>query len=286
MPVVELRPLEAGTMNVFGTGIRGRKLRAMGVLALCAFAACSNGPVSTFEELGVDGNTKGFGRRFSQDPEENEFVFGVGDEVLLEVLGEDRLTGRFAIRNDGIVSFGWVGEVTAAGLTPMQLRRKLEGRLALYLKDPTVTVGVGQVKSKQFYVAANDVRFGGVVLKALPYDGDVVLLDVYVKMGAPSSLLDDETHLKIIRGDPRKPQVFTVNVKDIYSKGLTGGNIQIRPDDIVYVPPTWMGHVNNVIAGVSVPFQSLFNISRTVMSVDYTVRILSGDNAYNRGYVF
>jgi polysaccharide export outer membrane protein len=286
MPVEELRPLEAGMMNVFGTVILGRKLRAISVLALCAFAACSNGPVSTFEELGADGNTKGFGRRFSQDPEENEFVFGVGDEVLLEVLGEDRLTGRFAIRNDGIVSLGWVGEVTAAGLTPVQLRRKLEGRLALYLKDPTVTVGVGQVKSKQFYVAANDVRFGGVVLKALPYDGDVVLLDVYVKMGAPSSLLDDETHLKIIRGDPRKPQVFTVNVKDIYSKGLTGGNIQIRPDDIVYVPPTWMGQVNNVIAGVSAPFQSLFNISRTVMSVDYTVRILSGDNAYNRGYVF
>lgn len=273
-------------MKAFGRGNQHRLVHTLCVIALLAFSACSNGPTSTFQELGDDGNTKGFGRRFAQDPEENEFVFGVGDEVLLEVIEEPRLTGHFVIRNDGIFSFGWVGEVTGAGLTPLQLRKKLEGRLALYLKQPEVTVGVGRVQSKQFYVAANDIRFGGVILKSMPYEGDVVLFDVFVKMGAPSSLLDDETHLKIIRGDPRKPQVFTVNVKDIYQKGLTGGNIQIRPDDIIYVPPTWIGQINGVIAGISVPFQSLFNISRTVVTVDYTVKILTGDTSYNRGFVF
>ncbi len=253
---------------------------------LLLFQACSNGPVSTFEELGADGNTRGFGRKYSQNPEENEFVFGVGDEVLLEVPDELKLSGSFPIRNDGYISFAWAGDIVAAGLTPSQLKQKLTGRLALYLKDPSVVVGVGNVQSKRYYVAAPDVRQGGDIIKAMEYKGDVVLFDVFVQMGAPSSLLDDEKHVKIIRGDPRQPRVLIVNVGDIYKKGLTGGNIQIQPDDIIYIPPTWIGHVNSTISGVAAPFQSIFTISRTIGAVDQSWRILSGDGGYSRGYAF
>lgn len=267
------------------TGLRTQAaLAAWCVLML--LAGCSNGPVSSFDELGNDANTRGFGRKYSQATEENEFVFGVGDEVLLEVPEEPRLSGKFSIRTDGNFSYGWLGDIMGAGLTPAQLKQKLVGRLALYLKLPEVTVGVGAIRSKRFYVAANDVRMGGVIIKSMEYQGDVVLFDVFVQMGAPSSLLDDETHLKIIRGDPRSPRVLTVNVRDIYEKGLTGGNVQIRPDDIIFVPPTWIGHVNSAIAGVAAPFQSLFTISRAIVTVDYSVRILTGDAAYGRGYAF
>ncbi|MSR75390.1 MAG: hypothetical protein EXS14_07970 [Planctomycetes bacterium] len=248
--------------------------------------ACSNGPGSTFDELGADGNTRGFGRKYSQDPEENEFVFGVGDEVLIEVPDEPKLSGRFAIRNDGNFSFAWMGDILGAGLTPSQLKKKVTGRLALYLKDPEVVLGVGEVQSKRYYIAAPDIRLGGSIIKSMEFRGDVVLFDVFVQMGAPSSLLDDDKHVKIIRGDPRQPRVLTVNVTEIYKKGLTGGNIQIRPDDIIYVPPTWIGHVNSAIAGISAPFQSLFTISRAVVSVNYSVRILSGDATFAMGGAF
>lgn len=266
-----------------------QKLVWLLVVVLCAVQGCSiNGPNSTFEDLGDTANTRGFGRRFPHDPNENAFVFGPGDGIQITVEEEiPYFTTTQVIRHDGRITIRGLNDVTVGGLTPTQVRKKLETRLAVFIREPQVTVAVTEIHSKKYFVGGHLPQTGGTKLATVPYTGDVTLLDAWVQMGSPSSMLDDECHVKVVRGDPRKSEreVFNINMNDIL-EGRTAANIQIQPDDIVLVPPSLLGRINAFIAGVSVPFRNLFVITRSVAELDYAVRIISGDDEFRRSRVF
>jgi len=251
----------------------------LALLALCA--GCSmNGDQSTFEELGPEANTRDFGRKFPQDPN-SAFTFGPGDTLLVAVSETPEFSSPHTIRSDGKITIPLINDVTAAGLTTNQLAKKLESLIAIYVKDPKVTVSVGAVVSKTFFIAAQDPSRGGLRMRKVPYRGDIVLLDVLSSL--PMTALHDTQHVKIIRGDPRTPVVYTVNAERIVYHGETGGNLQVRPDDIILVPPTFLGHLNMWLRAITLPFQGLFQATQTFVRIDDQVSILSGDDQFRRG---
>ena len=255
------------------------------LIAALALSGCTNGPISKFSELGENANTRGFGRRFPHDPNENAFVFGVGDEVMIQV--EEEPPGVFSgtqfIRQDGKITVPLVNDVIAGGLTTDQLRKKLENRIRLFMHNPNVTVTPGAVVSRRYYIGGQNPATGGTLLAAQPYVGDTTLFDVFVAMGSPSTILDDDCHVQVIRGDPRNPRVMVINVREMYTEGFTGGNIQIQPDDIITVPPTLLGRFNRLVAGLSIPFNNLFRVAAAYDRF----RIITGDqNDFRRGGVF
>ena len=249
------------------------------LLALCA--GCSiNGDQSTFEELGQSGNTRDFGRQFPQD-KDGAFTFGPGDTLIVTVADTPEFSGPHIIRTDGKITVPLINDVTAAGLTTNQLAKKLEALVAIYVKNPKTTVSVGAVVSKSFFIAAQSTAALGLQMRKVPYTGDVVLLDVLANL--PMTALHDTEHVKVIRGDPRNPVVYTINVERIIFHGETGGNIQIRPDDIVLVPPTILGHISAAVNAISLPFQGLFRVTNTAIQIQDQVRFISGDQAFLRG---
>lgn len=254
-------------------------------LAVAAGGCSYSGPTSTFEELGSEANTKGFGDLYPPDNRETgEFTFGIGDQIVVDVPGSPEFAGPYVVRQDGKIFLQIIGDMQAAGLSTSELKRKLENKLSVYLKPGfVVTVGVGAVTSKVYYVAAHNPTVGGFLVRKLQHPGDLTLFDVWVNMGTPSTLLDDDTHLKVIRGDPRRPVVHTINVREILVAGHTAGNLQIKPNDIVYVPTTVFGKFNEIMQGIALPFSGLFRISSTIVQVDRSVRVLSGDNTASFG---
>jgi hypothetical protein len=268
---------------VFGMSriLVGCALAVATMLSGCA----SNGEISTYEELGPEANTKGFGDLYPADRIDNDFTFGLGDVVLVQTENEPLLTGPFTVRIDGKITLPTIGDIMVAGLTTEQVKRKLENKVAVYLKEVIVTIGVGQIQSKKYYIAAQNPATGGFAVAEVAYPGNVTLFDVWVRMGSPSTLLDDECHMKVLRCDPRNPDVKTINIREMLVSGYSGGNIQIRPNDIVYVPPTLWGRVNAFVQGVTVPLNGLFRVTNTIGQVDRTVRIIEGDDTlYGGGY--
>jgi polysaccharide export outer membrane protein len=253
------------------------------IAALLLLAGCSTERTSTYAELGPEANTKGFGDMYPPETAEGDFTFGVGDSVAIQVQNNPDLTGTHVIRMDGKITLPVIGDMLVAGLTPEQVRRKLETKVSVYMKDVAITVSPLAIVSKKYYVAASNPLSGGYIVRQVPYRGDTTLFEVWAAMGSPSTSLDDDAHIKVVRPDPRHPVVKVVNIREMLQCGYSGGNIQIKPNDIVYVPPTLWGRVAQLTAAVAAPFQGLFYVTGVYNQLDYAVRIISGDDNLRYG---
>jgi polysaccharide biosynthesis/export protein len=256
--------------------------------ALLILAGCGTQRASTFAELGPEANTKGFGDLYPPDATEGAFTFGVGDSVGILVQNNPDLSGTFVIRMDGKITMQVIGDVQVAGLTPDQVKKKLESKIAVYMKDVSLTVSALSIVSKKFYVAALNPITGGYMVRAVPYRGDTTLFEVWAGIGSPSSSIDDDTHIKVIRPDPRHPEVKVINIREMLVCGYSGANIQIKPNDIVYVPPTFWGRVNQFTSALALPFSGLFRLASTYASLDYMVQVIQGDADffYGGGFMY
>jgi len=63
-----------------------------------------------------------------------------GDEIVVSVLQDERLSGTYRIDNDGGFQWHYVGRVKTDSLTTNDLRRKLADVASTYINEPSVTV--------------------------------------------------------------------------------------------------------------------------------------------------
>lgn len=82
----------------------------------------------------------------------NKYIIGPEDVLRIDVWREVELSGIVAVRPDGKITQHLVGEVQAAGVTPMQLTKDLMEKYAVYINRPDVTVIVQEVRSKRYYI--------------------------------------------------------------------------------------------------------------------------------------
>jgi len=89
------------------------------------------------------------------------YVIGPLDVLDVRVWGNDKLSGMFNVRPDGMISIPLLGEIGAGGLTVAQLQRTIVAKLALdVMFNPVVNIQVPKVNSKSFYVEGG-VQHGG-----------------------------------------------------------------------------------------------------------------------------
>jgi polysaccharide biosynthesis/export protein len=93
-----------------------------------------------------------------------EYVIGPDDVLAVNVWKEDEISRQVPVRPDGRVSLPLIGDVQAAGLTPLELQQSIRARLAAYLVNPTVTVMVLEARSHHFNVVGEVEHPGSFVL--------------------------------------------------------------------------------------------------------------------------
>jgi len=108
----------------------------------------------------------------------NKYLVGPQDLLFIRVWREPDFSLPVAVRPDGKISMPLLGEVEAAGQTPLQLTRTLTESLTKYLHNPDVTVFVTEVRSRKFYINGEVNRPGSfplvtptTVLEALSHAG-------------------------------------------------------------------------------------------------------------------
>jgi polysaccharide biosynthesis/export protein len=92
------------------------------------------------------------------------YIIGANDVLSVNVFHDKDWTGLYAVRTDGMITVATFGEMKAEGLTPRQLEKQLTEVLAEKLRDPVVTVGLYDVRSKKYTVTGQVARPGSVPL--------------------------------------------------------------------------------------------------------------------------
>lgn len=172
-------------------------------------------------------------------------VISISSPNAPEVDGESQ-----TIRQDGKVTLRLIGEVKVAGMTPVEIGRKLESLLGKYYVDPAVSVNVKGRGSKRFYVFG---EVGGP--GPFRYTGRDTLLQVLA--AARPTFLAWRSQIKVIRPshEEEKRRVMTVDADRMMREGKLDQNILLQEGDIVYVPPTPLAWVALRLRELLWPFE-------------------------------
>jgi polysaccharide biosynthesis/export protein len=157
------------------------------------------------------------------------YIIGPEDTLQVTVWKEPTLSGTFPVRPDGMISLVLVGDLPAAGRTPMQLSDEISTKLKKYLQDPSVTVLVMAVNSQRIYMIGEVGHVGPIALAA-----DMSPLKAIATAGGLSPFANSKK-IYILRGEAGKQQKIPFNYKRAL-KGDSTQDIKLQPGDTIVVP--------------------------------------------------
>jgi polysaccharide export outer membrane protein len=161
---------------------------------------------------------------------EPDYLIGAGDQLNVEVWKDPALTRLVTVLPDGKVAYPMVGEVVAAGKTVARLRKEIEGKLSLYVKDAVITVEVRQVNSLQIYVLGRVRTPGRTVLTS-----NIDVLQALGIAGGPDQFAK-MSRIKIFRREGRKTVIIPFDYDEVIAGKNLESNILLRRGDVVVVP--------------------------------------------------
>jgi polysaccharide export outer membrane protein len=153
------------------------------------------------------------------------YVIGADDSIQVTVWKEPNLSATLPVRPDGNISLPLVGDIPAAGFTPMQLAADITVRLKQFVTDPVVNVSVLGVNSKRVFLIGEVLHTGPLAITP----GMTVLQAIAA--GGGLTPYASKKHMYILRGTRKIP--FD------YSKALKKGDMQgvsLVPDDTIVAP--------------------------------------------------
>ncbi len=163
-----------------------------------------------------------------------EYKIGVGDEIRIEVWGDDRLSIAVPVRPDGKISMSLIGDVMAAGFSTESLSESITGQLSEYIRNPQVSVIVTNPSSSDFQ---QRIRVTGAVNspQSVPYRKGMTVLDLVLLAGGPNEFAVSNNS-KLYRKSEGEIKVYPIYLDDILKAGKLESNYMLVPSDIVTVP--------------------------------------------------
>jgi polysaccharide export outer membrane protein len=128
-----------------------------------------------------------------------------------------------------MISVPLLGDVQAAGLTPLQLADQITVKLKKFIQDPNVSVVLNQINSKKIYLLGEVGKKG-----PLEMTPGMTLLEAVASGGG----FTDYANVKktyILRWQDGKQQRIPVHYKEAL-KGESQFNLALQPGDTIVVP--------------------------------------------------
>ena len=163
------------------------------------------------------------------------YIIGAGDSLNIIIWRNPELSMSVPVRPDGKVSAPLVEELQVQGKTPVEVAREVEKRLAVYVRDPVVTVLVTSFVgpySEQIRVVGEAAR-----PQFLPYKLKMSLLDVMIAVGGLTDFADGNRATILRTGENNKQ--YTVRLRDLIKRGDVSANVDMRPGDILIIPQSF-----------------------------------------------
>ena len=158
----------------------------------------------------------------------DEYRMSPGDKLRIEVYKDAQLSQSVQVRPDGKVTLPLIGDIEAAGRTPIELRDTIGAALKEYITKPTVTVIVVEATTATAYVTGEVNHPGAVTLQA-----PLTILQALALAGGLKDFADTK-NIRILRKGPTGVQMITFNYKEAVKSARAP--VYLRPGDTVVVP--------------------------------------------------
>ena len=158
--------------------------------------------------------------------DDHPFVLGAEDQITVLIYGSPEFSGAHMIRPDGKITMPFLGDVAAAGSTPLELSSAIKERLKKYIVDPDVSVSVSAVNSKRYYIQGEVNRTGEYKLLV-----PTKVLEALVNAGGFRDFANQKK-IVIMRVTGER---LNFNYKDVIKGKNMDQNIYLKPGDIIIV---------------------------------------------------
>jgi polysaccharide biosynthesis/export protein len=159
----------------------------------------------------------------------SDYVIGADDTLHISVWKEPDLTETLPVRPDGKISMPLLNDITAAGLTPLELRDSITEKLKKYISDPRVTVVVTAMNSRRVFVTGEVLHTGPMNL--LPH---MTVLQALAAAGF--NQFANPKAIYILRTENGKQMKLPFNYKLVVKGDHPEQNIALKPGDTIVVP--------------------------------------------------
>jgi polysaccharide biosynthesis/export protein len=191
-------------------------LKKTGVAALKPFGYSLFGrPPSTFAPV-------------TNVPVPADYVVGAGDELDIQLYGNQNRTLRLVVGRDGRISFPELGPISVGGQSFSSVKANIESRVARQMIGVRANVSMGDTRSIRVFVLGEVNRPGSYTISGL---------------GTITSALFAAGGVKVIgslRDVQLKRQGTLVRRLDLYDmliRGDTTDDAKLLPGDVVFIPP-------------------------------------------------
>jgi polysaccharide biosynthesis/export protein len=155
------------------------------------------------------------------------------DSLAVFVWQAEDLSLSVPVRPDGRISLPLVEDMQAAGKTPSELARDVEGALEAYLQNPIVTVIVtsfGNTTGQTVQVVGEAQR-----PVSVPYRAGMTVLDLMVSVGGLTQFAAGNRAV-LVRGRGEEEKIYGIRLNDLLSRGDVTANTPVLPGDIIIIP--------------------------------------------------
>jgi polysaccharide export outer membrane protein len=158
------------------------------------------------------------------------YIIGARDVLSIIFWRDKDMTADVSVRPDGMISLPLINEVHAEGLTPDQLRDQVAQKAARYVADPTVSVVVREINSRQVFITGEINRPGAYSLMVPTSVMQLISLAGGLREYAKAK------EIVILRVEAGKQSAIQFNYKDVVNRKKLTQNILLKPGDTVIVP--------------------------------------------------
>jgi polysaccharide biosynthesis/export protein len=161
----------------------------------------------------------------------DSYVIGAEDVISVYVWKEPDMSKSVPVRPDGMISLPLVGEVKAAGYTPVQLQDVLAAAMKKFVSDPQVTVVVEKISSLSFNIVGEVTHPG-----YFPLTRRMTVLDAIAMAGGFKDFAKSKKVYVLRTAANGTQERLPFNYKDVIHGKNEQQNIELQPRDTIVVP--------------------------------------------------
>lgn len=167
----------------------------------------------------------------TEDDAPNAYAIGIGDVLDISVWKNQDLSVTVPVRPDGRISVPLLGDIQAAGMTPLALKQTLTDGFKEYVTAPGVSVVIKEINSRKVFVTGEVDTPGAYDLQPR-----TKLMQVIALAGGFTPYAKGRVVVLRDSRDGRADRRYEISVDGIVSGKRPGDNIVLLPGDTLVIP--------------------------------------------------